>query len=71
MQYLAVAFAVTFGAISCAFAMGMVGSKAAESVARQPEAAGDIRTLALISLAFIETLTIYGLLIAFMLLNKI
>lgn len=51
--------------------MGLVGSKAAESIARQPEAGGDIRTLVLITLAFIETLTIYGLLIAFMLLGKI
>ena len=71
MEYLAVAFAVALAAISGGIGMGLVGSKAAESIARQPEATGDIRTLVLIVLAFIETLTIYGLLIAFMLLGKI
>ena len=71
MEYLAVAFAVALAAIGGAFGMGLVGSKAAESIARQPEAGGDIRTLVLITLAFIETLTIYGLLIVFMLLGKL
>jgi F-type H+-transporting ATPase subunit c len=71
MEYLAVAFAVALAAIGGGIGMGLVGSKAAESIARQPEAGGDIRTLVLITLAFIETLTIYGLLIAFMLLGKI
>ncbi len=50
--------------------MGLVGGKAIESIARQPEVGGDIRTLLFITLAFIETLTIYGLLIAFMLVGK-
>ncbi len=71
MEYLAVAFAVALAAIGGGIGMGMVGSKAAESIARQPEATGEIRTVVLIVLAFIETLTIYGLLIAFMLLGRI
>jgi len=71
MAYLAVTLCIALNAVAGAFGMGMVGSKAAESIARQPEAGGDIRTLVLITLAFIETLTIYGLLIAFMLLGKI
>ena len=68
---LAVMLAVALPAMVGGFSMSMVGCKAAESIARQPEASGDIRTLVLITLAFIETLTIYGLLIAFMLLGKI
>ncbi len=68
---LAVMLAVALPAMVGGFSMSMVGAKAAESIARQPEAGGDIRTLVLITLAFIETLTIYGLLIAFMLLGKI
>jgi F-type H+-transporting ATPase subunit c len=51
--------------------MGVAGGKAFEAIARQPEVGGDIRTLLFITLAFIETLTIYGLLIAFMLVGKI
>ena len=42
-----------------------------EAIARQPEAAGDIRSTLVIALALMEALTIYGLLIAFMLLGKI
>ena len=46
--------------------IGLATSKAVEAIARQPEAAGDIRTSLILSLAFMEALTIYGLLIAFM-----
>lgn len=42
-----------------------------EAIARQPEAAGDVRSTLVIALALMEALTIYGLLIAFMLLGKI
>ena len=42
-----------------------------ESIARQPEAAKDIRGALLLSMALMEALTIYGLLIAFMLVGKI
>ncbi|WP_345740925.1 ATP synthase F0 subunit C, partial [Succinatimonas hippei] len=45
---------------------GMAAAKAMDAIARQPEAAGDIRTSLILSLAFMEALTIYGLLIAFM-----
>ena len=49
-----------------------VAAKAAlESIARQPDAAKDIRSTLLLSLALMEALTIYGLLIAFMLVGKI
>ena len=49
----------------------MTAGKAMEAIARQPEASGDIRTTLILSLAFMEALTIYGLLIAFMILGKI
>jgi len=39
-------------------------------IARQPEVAGELRTTLIIALAFMEALTIYGLLIAFMLLLR-
>ena len=39
-------------------------------MARQPEAAGNIRSSMIIALALMEALTIYGLLIAFMLIGK-
>ena len=42
-----------------------------DAIARQPEAAGNIRGALVISLALMEALTIYGMLVAFMLIGKI
>lgn len=70
---IALAVAIMMGLCVCgpAIAQGMVASKAMESIARQPEAAGNIRTSLILALSLIEALTIYGLLIAFMLVSKI
>ena len=54
-----------------ALAQGKTARAAMESIARQPEAAKDIRGALLLSMALMEALTIYGLLIAFMLVGKI
>ncbi len=64
-------FAVGIAAVGAGIGQGIASGKAFESIARQPEVSGTIRTLLFIALAFMETLTIYGLLIAFMLINKI
>ena len=50
---------------------GLVGAKTVESMARQPELAGQIRTTMILALGLIESLAIYSLLIAFMLLGKL
>ena len=63
--------AVSIAGLGGGVGMGMAGGKAIEAIARQPEVGGDVRTLMFITFAFIETLTIYGLLIAFMLVGKI
>ena len=47
---------------------GKIAATAVESIARQPEAAGSIRTTMIIGLAMAETSGIYGLLIAFIML---
>jgi len=54
-------------ALSAAFAQGMATSKAVESIARQPEAKGPITQNLVLGLAFIESLTLYALLIAIVL----
>lgn len=51
--------------------MGIAASKALEGMARQPEAAGMLRTNMILSFAFMESLAIYGLLLAFLLTAKI
>ena len=43
--------------------MGMASGKASESMARQPEIKGDIRTSFMLGLVFIETAIIYALLV--------
>lgn len=67
---LAAALAVAIATIGPGLGQGIVASKAMEAIARQPEASGDIRTSLILALAFMEALTIYGLLIAFMILGK-
>lgn len=67
---MAAAFSIAVATIGPALAQGNATAKAMEGIARQPEAAGEIRSTLIIALAFMEALTIYGLLIAFMLIGK-
>ncbi len=68
---IAAALAIALSTIGPAIAQGLTAKAAMESIARQPDAAKEIRSSLIISLALMEALTIYGLLIAFMLLAKI
>jgi F-type H+-transporting ATPase subunit c len=68
---LAVALVMGIATIGPALGQGTASAKALEGMARQPEMAGELRTTLIIALAFMEALTIYGLLIAFLLLAKI
>lgn len=71
MIAIAAAITISISTICPAIAQGMTAKSAMESIARQPDAAKDIRSTLIISLALMEALTIYGLLIAFMLIAKI
>ncbi|MBR5321646.1 MAG: ATP synthase F0 subunit C [Clostridia bacterium] len=68
---IAAALAIALSTIGPAIGQGMTAKAAMESIARQPDAAKDIRSTLIISMALMEALTIYGLLIAFMLVSKI
>lgn len=68
---LAAALAIALSTMFPALGQGKAAKAALESIARQPDAAKDIRSTLLLSLALMEALTIYGLLIAFMLVGKI
>ena len=65
------ALTIAISTIAPAIGQGKTASKAMEAIARQPEAAKDIRSTLILSLGLMEALTIYGLLIAFMLVAKI
>ena len=68
---IAAALTIAISTIAPAIIQGKTATKAMESIARQPEAAKDIRSTLILSLGLMEALTIYGLLIAFMLVAKI
>ncbi len=52
--------------IGAGFGIGWIGSKAVESLARQPEASDRIFTTMLIAAALIEGVTFFALLVCFM-----
>ena len=68
---IAAAISIAFSTIGPAMGQGKTAAAAMESIARQPDAAGDIRSSLIISMAMMEALTIYGLLIAFLLVAKV
>ena len=68
---LAVGFGLPVAVLSAAIGQGRAAAAALEGMARQPEAAGSIRTAMIIALAFIESLVIYALLIFFLLQGKL
>ena len=61
---LAAAIAVGIAAGAGAIGMGIAVAKSNESIARQPEAKGDIRSSMMLGLVFIETAIIYALIVA-------
>ncbi|HZG30908.1 ATP synthase F0 subcomplex C subunit [Ensifer adhaerens] len=62
------AFAVGVGAIGPSLAEGRAVAAALDAIARQPEAAGTISRTLFVGLAMIETMAIYCLVIALLLL---
>ena len=68
---LAAALAIAVSTVFPALGQGMAARAAMESIARQPDAAKDIRSTLIISLSLMEALTIYGLLIGFILASKV
>jgi F-type H+-transporting ATPase subunit c len=61
------ALALAIAAFGGSIGQGNAVAKALEGIARQPEASGKIQTVLLIGLGFIESLTIYVLVIALIL----
>ena len=68
---IAAAFTIAFCTVCPAISQGKTAVAAMETIARQPETAKDVRSSLIIAMALMEALTIYGLLIAFMLVAKV
>ena len=54
------------GALGPGIGLGFLIGKALEGIARQPEAAGQVRTTMFIGLAFVEALALIGFVLAFL-----
>lgn len=68
VSVIAAAITVSFGAIGPALAEGRAVAAAMDAIARQPEAAGTVSRTLFVGLAMIETMAIYCLVIALLLL---
>ncbi len=64
---IAAGIAISCGALGCSFAMGKAASHAIDAGARQPEVLGKIQTMLLAAIVFIESLCIYTLVVALLL----
>ena len=67
----AVGFAVPVAVLSAAIGQGKAAAAALEGMARQPEIQGKLQTSMILSLAFIESLVIFALLVFFLLQGKL
>ncbi|HHP7229251.1 MAG TPA: ATP synthase F0 subunit C [Xenococcaceae cyanobacterium] len=65
---IAAALAIGLASIGPGLGQGNASGQAVAGIARQPEAEGKIRGTLLLTLAFMESLTIYGLVVALVLL---
>jgi F-type H+-transporting ATPase subunit c len=52
--------------IGAGLGIGLIGGKAMDGIARQPEAAGTIRTTRLIAAALIEGVALFGVVVSLM-----
>jgi len=68
ISIIAAAFAVAVGSLMPAFAEGRAIAAAMDAIARQPEASGQISRTLFVGLAMIETMAIYCLVVALLVL---
>jgi F-type H+-transporting ATPase subunit c len=68
---LAIPLGLAIAALGSGIGIGTAVKGAMEAMGRQPEAIGKIQTAMIIGAAFIEALTIYALVLGFVLMGKI
>lgn len=56
--------------VGAGIGIGLIGGRAVEGIARQPEAAGTIQTGALILAALVEGIALFAVVVAFVIQNK-
>lgn len=68
---IAAGLAMGLAAIGIAIGQGIIGAKAVESIARQPEAQGGIRTTMIVAMAIMETIGVLTFVIAIILTGRL
>ncbi len=66
LRFVGAGFAMGFGALGPAIAIGWLVSKAMEALGRNPEAQPQIQTNMILGIAFAEAIGIYALVVAVM-----
>ena len=64
IKLLAMMGAIAVGTIAPAYAMGMIGRQALESIGRNPETENAIRTTMVLAIAFVESIAIFALVVS-------
>lgn len=57
------AIGAAIAVIGAAFGIGSIGKSSVESIARQPSAAGDIRTSMILTAAFVEGVALFAIVV--------
>ena len=71
LGFVGVALSIGLVGLGSALGQGNAAAGAMEGIARQPEAAGEIRTTLLLALAFMEALTLFAFDIAILMWTKL
>jgi F-type H+-transporting ATPase subunit c len=64
----AAGFGAALSAFAASFGIGRIGSAAMEAIARQPEAAGDVRSSMIVAAALIEGVSFFGVVVCLLIL---
>ncbi len=70
MGLIGAGIAIAGAALGAGIGIGPIGSAAAQGIARQPEAKGDIQTTAIIFAALIEGVALFGIGLSFVLMTQ-
>jgi F-type H+-transporting ATPase subunit c len=68
LKTLAAAIAIGLGALGPGIGIGLLASKAMESIGRNPEAAGKVQSAMILAIAFTEAIAVYALVVALIIL---
>ncbi|MGD8374393.1 MAG: ATP synthase F0 subunit C [Candidatus Woesebacteria bacterium] len=64
MESLAFGLTYAIGAGLCGIGLGLIGAAALNAVGRNPETLGNVRTLMVLAMSFVDALAIIGLVVA-------